>query len=588
MTRRGVLADGAAVVLRAIRGEPRIFAVSVGGASLVALLTVGGAFVVGQVVVRVAVPALESGVVDAGLLALAAAALIGLTLLKVAGIYGRRLGSMYMQLRLQAGYRRKIIRQYLRLPAAWHRRNATGSLLSTASADVDAAWTPAGTIGYAIATTLLLVSALVALLLTDWALALVGLVLFPALFLVYQAFSSLAAPRYRRAQQLRAEVSALAHESFDGAMVVKAMGREDFQTQRFAAKTHELRDVQVSVGRLRGICDPIVESLPSAGMLAVLVVGAWRLRSGAIDVGALVSAAFLFALLGAPVRAIGWLLTALPRAVAGWARMEAVLQAQGAMVYGEAGLAPGAAAELLFDAVTFAHDGQRPALREVCFTVPAGATVALVGPTGAGKSTVVSLAARLLDPGSGAVLLDGTDLRELRAAALAQAIGLVPQVPFVFDDTVRANVTLGRAGIDDARVWAALAVAQADGFVSRLPDGLDTPLGERGTTLSGGQRQRLTMARALAGQPRLLVLDDATSAVDPEVEAAILAGLRESPLTGTVLVVAHRPAAVAAADLVVFLAEGAVVASGSHARLMATEPGYAKLMDIGEKAEVTS
>ncbi|WP_203909991.1 ABC transporter ATP-binding protein [Rhizocola hellebori] len=577
------------VVLRAVRGEPRVFAVSVGGASLVALLTVGGAFLVGKVIAGVAVPAMERGKVDAGVLAAAAAALVGLSLLKVAGIYCRRLGSMYMQLRLQASYRRRIIRRYLSLPPAWHRRNATGELLSTASSDVDAAWTPAGSVGYAMATVVLLVSALVALFLTDWALALVGVVLFPTLFGVFEAFSRRSAPRYRRSQQLRGEVSALAHESFDGAMVVKAMGREEFQTARFAVKVNELRDVLISVGRMRGICDPVVESLPTAGMLAVLVVGGWRLRSGAIDVGDLVSAAFLFAMLGAPVRAIGWLLTSLPRAVAGWDRMSAVLDATGEMTYGTGvSVAGRAAAELRFDQVTFAHDGDRPVLREVSFTVPAGATVALVGPTGSGKSSVVSLAARLIDPDLGTVRLDGADLRSLRAAALADAIGLVPQLSFVFDDTVRANVTLGRTGIDDAQVWAALRVAQAEEFVRRLADGLDTVLGERGVLLSGGQRQRLTLARAVAGRPRLLVLDDATSAVDPAVESAILAALRDGGATGSVLIVAHRPATIAAADLVVFLVDGRVAATGSHAELLATEPAYASLVTATQRAEVFS
>jgi ABC-type multidrug transport system fused ATPase/permease subunit len=319
------------------------------------------------------------------------------------------------------------------------------------------------------------------------------------------------------------------------------------------------------------------------------VVGAWRLQAGAIGVGELVSAAFLFAMLGAPVRAIGWLLTALPRAVAGWERMAAVLDAQGDMSYGKR-VPPSrrAAAKLRFESVSFAHDGGQPVLHDVSFTVPAGATVALVGPTGAGKSAVVSLAARLVDPDRGTVKLDGVDLRSMRAAALADAIGLVPQVPFVFDDTVRANVTLGRPGIDDAQVWAALRVAQAEGFVRRLADGLDTALGERGVVLSGGQRQRLTLARALAGRPRLLVLDDATSAVDPAVESAILAALRDGGATGSVLIVAHRPATIAAADMVVFMVDGRVAAAGPQPKLLATTPPYASLVTATERAVVLS
>src|SRR5690606_373627 len=216
--------------------------------------------------------------------------------------------------------------------------------------------------------------------------------------------------------------------------------------------------------------------------------------------------------------------------VVGWERVNNVLTATGEMRYGAldgaavAGSERGPAA-LRLQGVTFAYEGD-PVLHDVTFDVPAGATVALVGPTGAGKSTIISLAARLVDPDAGSVCYDGIDARELSAEALAATVALVPQVPFVFDDSVRANVTLDRPGVDDSAMHEALRLAQAEGFVSRLPDGPDTMVGERGTSLSGGQRQRLTLARALAGRPRLLLLDDATSAVDPRVEAAILAGLR--------------------------------------------------------------
>jgi ABC-type multidrug transport system fused ATPase/permease subunit len=211
--------------------------------------------------------------------------------------------------------------------------------------------------------------------------------------------------------------------------------------------------------------------------------------------------------------------------------------------------------------------------------------VALVGPTGSGKSTIASLAVRLVDPRRGTVLLDGSPLTGLSAESLAETIALVPQVPFVFDDSVRANVTLDRDGIADEDVWAALRMAQADGFVARLPEGLDTHVGERGATLSGGQRQRLTLTRALAGRPGLLVLDDATSAVDPRVEAAILGSLRAADPPVTILVVAYRRATIALADEVVYVEHGRVVATGTHTELLATVPGYADLVTAYEKAE---
>ena len=242
-------------------------------------------------------------------------------------------------------------------------------------------------------------------------------------------------------------------------------------------------------------------------------------------------------------------------------------------------------ARLSFRSVGFSYDGGPPVLHGVTFEVPSGRTVALVGPTGSGKSTIASLAARLVDPASGTVAVDGLDARELSAAELADTVALVPQVPFIFDDTVRGNVVLDRRDVEDATLYGSLGRAQADGFVDRLANGVDTTVGERGTSLSGGQRQRLTLARALAGRPRLLVLDDATSAVDPRVEAAILNGLRHRDAGASILIVAYRRATIALADEVVYLEHGRVVARGTHRELLATVPGYADLVTAYEKAD---
>ncbi|MEV4467176.1 ABC transporter ATP-binding protein [Micromonospora echinofusca] len=598
-TSRDVLVRGLVVLGRAIREEPRIFAVAVSGSVLFGAMTVASAFVVGAVVGDVVVPAVERGAVGVGGLALAAVALFGISVLRVAGIFGRRLGAGYMQYRLQAAYRRRVTRRYLELPLAWHHRNATGTLLSNANSDVEAAWYPIAPLPFAVGTLVMLVGAVASLFVTDWALALVGLAVFPALFALNVAYSRRMAPRQARAQRLRAEVSGIAHESFDGALVVKTMGREAQETDRFAARAGELRDSLVAVGRLRGVFDPLLETLPSLGTLAVLVVGAIRLRQGEISVAELISVAFLFTVLAFPVRAIGWVLAELPRSVAGWDRVSRVLDATGEMPYGDTTLdvSEPRPASLTFSGVRFgyepaeAHLPGTEVLGEVSFTVPAGKIVALVGPTGSGKSTIASLAVRLVDPLAGTVCLDGIDVRRLTAASLTGTAALVAQVPFVFDDTVRANVALDRPGIGDDDVWAALRLAEADGFVAALPEGLDTMVGERGTSLSGGQRQRLTLARALAGRPRLLVLDDATSAVDPRVEAAILAGLRSSAgeagaPAASILVVAYRRATIALADEVVYLEQGRVVARGPHAELLATVPGYVDLVTAYEQAEV--
>jgi ABC-type multidrug transport system fused ATPase/permease subunit len=588
-TQTDVLIRGLRILGRAIREEPRVFAVGVGGSVLFGLLTVASAYVVGAIVGEVVVPSFLSGRADSGLVALGAATLIAVSLLRVLSIFGRRLGAGFMQYRLQARYRRRVTRRYLELPLAWHHRHPTGTLLSNANSDVEATWFPIAPLPYAVGTVVMLVAAIGALFATDWVLALVGVAIFPLLFALNVVYSRRMAPRQARAQQLRAEVSAIAHESFDGALVVKTMGREAHETARFAAKANELRNALISVGRLRGFFDPVLEGLPNLGTLAALLIGAVRLRQGAVSVTELVSVAFLFTVLAFPVRAIGWVLAELPRSVAGWERVRQVLDATGQMPYGNTELRGRGPASLSFDRVGFAyHDGQ-PVLHDITFTVPPGRTVALVGPTGAGKSTIASLAVRLIDPLHGSVTVDGVDVRALTADSLVATAALVPQVPFVFDDTVRANITLDRPGITDEDVWRALRLAQADGFVAALPEGLDTMVGERGTSLSGGQRQRLTLARALAGRPRLLVLDDATSAVDPRVEAAILSALRAEAATGeaaaSILVVAYRLATIALADEVVYLDQGRIAAHGRHETLLRDCPGYAELVTAYAKAE---
>jgi ATP-binding cassette subfamily B protein len=587
--RDAVVRRGLRHVQRSIVEQPGMFTLAVLASSVYGAMTVASAWVIGQITDRVILPAFADGATTTAALALAAAAIIGVALLKIVGILGRRLFAGIMSYRLQADYRRRVTRQYLRLPLSWHQRHPTGQLLSNANSDVEASWFFVAPLPFACGALVMIAITVVALFLTDPLIALVGLVVFPAVFVVNVVYSQVMSPRMQRAQQLRAEVSEIAHESFDAALVVKTLGRETAETDRFQERAQELRDGLVAVGRVRGLFDPLMEALPTLGTLAVLLIGAARVADGSTAAGSLVSIAYLFSLLALPIRAIGWVLADLPRALAGFDRVLPVLEATGETPYGEdaAVVATGGAGLGLTD-VGFTFDGtERPTLAGVTFDVAAGRTVAIVGPTGSGKSTLAGLLVRLVDPSDGHVLLDGVDLRRLREGQVSDQAAFVAQGTFLFDDTVRGNVTLDAPFTDD-EVWTALRVAAADDFVAALPEGLDTRVGERGATLSGGQRQRLALARAVVRQPRLLVLDDATSAVDPSVEARILDALRTSDEPATVVVIAYRQATIALADEVVWLEQGQLLARGTHEELLAAVPGYAALVRAYSQAEVAA
>jgi len=589
-SRAATTSEGFGVIWVAIKREPWIFTLSTIGSLLFGALTVADAWVLGWSTDHVLLPAFEDGEIGADMLVAVLALFLGVALLRAVGIVARRLGAGIMQFRMQAHSRRAVTRQYLSLPMEWHQRHPTGELLSNANSDVEAAWGPIAPLPMAVGTVAMMVIAVVQMFLADLVLAVVGLLVFPAVIVANLAYQRLASPLMTLAQELRGEVSEIAHESFDGAMVVKTLGREGEETDRFAAKARELRDVNIRAGRIRAAFDPTLAALPNLGVLVVLAVGVSRVLNGATVAGDVVTVAYLLTIVSFPIRSIGWLLGEFPRSVVGFRRVSRVLDASGEMTYGAAP-APAATAHgarLEVDHLAYSYAPGQQLLEDVAFTVEPGRTVAIVGATASGKSTLTALLTRLVDPDRGRILLDGTDLRDLGRGELAEVAAVVPQTAFLFDDDVRGNVTLG-AAVSDEDVWAALRAAQADGFVAALPHGLDTKLGERGTSLSGGQRQRISLARALVRRPRLLVLDDATSAVDPEVEARILAALREGELgdrsDATLVVVAYRKATIALADEVVHLEGGRIVDRGTHAELLARSPSYSRLVNAYEHGD---
>ncbi|MER7250138.1 ABC transporter ATP-binding protein [Kribbella sp. NPDC000426] len=582
VTRRGF-----GVLRVAIWEEPGIFALSVLASMLYGAMTVAGGWALGWSTDHIIRPAFEQGETTTGAILTLISLFLGIAILNAIGVVGRRLGAGVMQFRLQATYRNRVTRQYLKLPLEWHHQHSTGMLLSNANADVESTWFVIAPLPMAIGVIAMLVFATIAMFAADVWLALVGCLVFPLVFIANVIFQRYLQPLATRAQQLRADVSEVAHESFDGALVVKTLGREAAETERFRGPTNALRDANIAVNKARGMFDPVIDGLPRLGVLAVLLVGVGRVRSGGADAGDVVQVAFLFTLIGFPIRALGWVLGELPRSVVGWDRVQRVLTAEGGMEYGEARLTSAKAARLQVAGVRFGYLPERDVLAGMDFTIEPGRTVAVVGPTGAGKSTLTTLLTRLVDPEQGAVKVDGIDLRDLARDELAGSVALVAQTAFLFDDTIRGNITLGGDYSDDD-VWDALRIAQGDGFVKALPDGLDTKVGERGTTLSGGQRQRIALARALVRRPRLLILDDATSAVDPQVEARILAGLRsavhdDAGAATTVLVIAYRKATISLADEVLFMDDGRILAHGTHTELQASTPAYRDLVDAYEK-----
>lgn len=596
---RKVIGRGLQLIRRQLSRAPRQFALGFAGTFLYALMTIASAYAIGYALDEVLLPAVEKGEVATASLAFAAMLIIGVSTLRGLGITMRRFGAYLAQYRLQQRDRTDVTDRYLELPIEWHRRYPTGQLLSNVNADVEAASFIAAPLPMAFGVIVMLTITVVLLIFTDPYLAVVGFAVTPAIAITNIFYQRRMRVVAASAQRLRAEVTEIAHESFDAALVVKAMGREDAEVGRFGSRSDDLRDRMVDVGRLRAAFDPVMEALPTIGVLSVVLVGAWRVDQGLMTEGTLVTFAYLFRLIALPMRVFAWLLGQLPAAIVGWDRIDAVLDEGGTVEYGSTSLVDNGGATA--DATTVGYlypetetadlsdgaaapapaptNGDRRGIESVTLDVPPGRTVALVGPTGSGKTTVAHLLIRLFDPDAGVIRLDGKGLIDLERDELAGAAALVFQEAFLFDDTIAANITLDDPYTEQQVVEAA-ELAQAHEFVSALPAGYETLVGERGASLSGGQRQRIALARALIRKPRLLVLDDATSAVDPAIESAILEGLSE--LKTTVVIVAYRRSSIVLADEVIFIEDGRITGRGSHEYLYSNLPAYTGLIDAYE------
>jgi ABC-type multidrug transport system fused ATPase/permease subunit len=501
---------------------------------------------------------------------------------------GRRLVAGRVSLGVEYDLRQRLYGHLLSLELGFFDRQQTGQLMSRATVDLAAV---RFFLGYGLVfimqSGLTIILAAVAMLLVDPLLAVISLVPVPFVVVIASRYGRRARPAQQAVQQRIAELTADAEESIGGVRVVKAFAREDRQLERFAASTGRVFDQEMIATRLSAYYQPLIGFLPQIGLACVLLIGGRRVIAGHMTLGDFTAFYAYLLMLLVPMRQLGMTLGLAQRATASGARIFEILDRAPAIMAPPGGarpLPPGNGHVELRD-VSFAYEGaQGPTLHDVSLDVPAGTTVALVGATGSGKTTLVQLIGRLYDVDAGAVVIDGADVRSVDPVDLHHAIAVVDDAPFLFSTTIADNIAYARGGdgaVPREEIERAARRAQAHDFISALPDGYDTTVGERGLTLSGGQRQRVAIARALLADPRILVLDDATSAVDASTEQQIKEALREVMAGRTTFVIAHRLSTIALADVIVVVEDGRIVAQGDHEELLDISPLYAEIVEKG-------
>jgi ATP-binding cassette subfamily B protein len=486
---------------------------------------------------------------------------------------------------LEGDLRSSMFGHLTRLDFAFYDRVQAGQLISRANSDIRSVQM---FLTFAPLISLNLVSFVVAfglMLSIHVGLTLVAIATLPLTYLSGSRLRNISFPMSWIVQGRQAEITTIVDEDIQGVRVVKGFAAEERELRKLAAAATRLRWANVQLNSARARWGPLTENLPRLGLAGVLLYGGVLAIDGEVSVGAIVAFNAYVVLLQAPFRFLSFILIMAQRASASAGRIFEVLD-EGPTVVER----PGALdlvqprGEVVFDRVTFAYGTGQPVLRDVTLRIAPGETVAVVGRTGSGKSTLARLLARFYDVGEGSVRVDGHDVRDLTLASLRHHVGLVLDDPFLFSVSIHDNIAYGRPDATRDEVERAARAAQADGFVRELPDGYDTVVGERGYDLSGGQRQRISIARTLLAAPTVLVLDDATSAIDVHVEEQIHAGLHELHASRapeqrpTTILIAHRLSTIALADRVVLLDEGHVVAEGTHASLLATEPRYAAVL----------
>jgi ATP-binding cassette, subfamily B, bacterial len=510
-------------------------------------------------------------------------AIVVLGFVSAALMSGRRLISGKQALDVEMDLRQGLYSHFVRLSFGFYDRNQTGQLMSRATVDLQGV---RFFLGYGLIfffqNALTVVSVSVVLFFLEWRLALVVLAVMPFLIAIAYRYSHVAHPTLRDVQQKLADVATVAEENIVGVHVVKAFAQEPAEEEKFAARNEALFAQTIHANRQRATYVPLLSFLPLLAQAAVLLVGARMVASNSLTVGSFIAFNFFLAMLVMPLRSLGMWVGQAQRATASGERIFQILdEPEDVASRPQAIDLPDGDGAIHFEDVSFSYLPDRPVLEHLDLALDAGTTVALIGHTGSGKTTLSSLVPRFYDVDSGRVLVDGVDVRDVKLASLRRAIGVIAQDPFLFSTTVRDNIAFGLPELTDAEIERVARLAQAHEFVERLPQGYDTVIGERGITLSGGQRQRIAIARALAVDPRILILDDATASVDATTEARIRAGLREVMSGRTTLIIAHRLSTIALADEIVVLDAGRIACRGTHEELLETSAVYREIHDHG-------
>ncbi len=513
--------------------------------------------------------------------------LVGLVLALGVGrslaLAGRRLIAGKQALQVEMDVRQAVYAKLVRLSFGFYDRHQTGQLMSRATVDLQAV---RFFLGYGLifffqhVFTVLGVGIVVFLI--SWKLALIVVSIAPLLVAVAYRYSHVSHPLLRDVQQKMADVATVAEENIVGVHVVKSFAQEQAELRKFEDRSEKVFTRSVQANRQRAFYIPLLSFLPLLSQAAILLVGGQMVARGTLSLGDFVAFNLFLALLVTPLRALGMWIGQAQRATASGERIFQVIDEHEDIrdVPGARELPAGPGA-VTFERVTFGYDAERPVLREVDLELVPGRSVALIGHTGAGKTSLAALIPRFYDAQQGRVLVDGADVREISLTSLRREIGVIAQDAFLFSATVRENIAFGRIDATDEEVERAARLAQAHEFIEALPDGYDTVIGERGITLSGGQRQRIAIARAIVIDPRILILDDATASVDATTEGRIRDGLREAMRDRTTIIIAHRLSTIALADEVVVVEEGRVVARGTHTELAATNSVYREIREHG-------